>query len=81
MWWIVLGCALAALVILGLAVRSVLRRLPGLRRAVRRLRERESQARTLQESAQVLQDRAAVLGRQAESAQRRIARLTVRRGG
>jgi hypothetical protein len=78
-WWIVLGVFLGALVILGLAVRAVLVRLGGLRRAAMLLQQRQGQALALQEAATALNERVALLNDQVESANRRMALIKARR--
>lgn len=78
--WIVLALVLLALVILALAVRSVVSRLPRLRRAVLALQQRQAQAESLRQQATVLQDRLVVLQGQARVAQQRLARIKAPRG-
>jgi biopolymer transport protein ExbB/TolQ len=71
--WILLAAALLGLVVLTVAVTSPLARLRHLRRAMRRLQQRRTDAGVLQEKAVALQDRLAALGRGATQAQDRIA--------
>jgi hypothetical protein len=68
-----------ALVVLALAVRPVLVRLPRLRRAVGLLRQRQAQAESLQQRATMVQERVAVLQRQAERAQEKITLIKAKR--
>jgi flagellar biosynthesis/type III secretory pathway M-ring protein FliF/YscJ len=74
-WWMVGALLVAAVVILGLAVRPVLMRLGALRRAARALREREAQALALRQAAEALSERAALLGEQADAASRRMTKI------
>jgi hypothetical protein len=78
-WWILLAAFVAALVVLGLAVRPVLTRLGALRRAVLALQRRQAQALALQEAVTVLNDRMAVLNEQVEATNRRMAVIKARR--
>ncbi|HEY3009119.1 MAG TPA: hypothetical protein VGJ63_13795 [Micromonosporaceae bacterium] len=78
-WWIVAALLLAAVVILGLAVRPVLTRLGALRRAAGALHERQAQALALQRAAEALSERAALLGEQADAARRRLTKIKTRR--
>jgi len=77
--WIVLGVLLFAVVILALAVRPVLVRLPRLRRAVLVLMRRQGELEALQRSAVALQERMLVLQRQAGTAQDRLAAVKAKR--
>ncbi|MFI6230178.1 hypothetical protein ACIBCR_23060 [Micromonospora echinospora] len=79
--WIVLAVVLVPLVVLALAVRPVLARLPRLRRAALTLQERQAQAEKLQSTAEVLQERAEGLQRQIAVAQQRVELIKARRGG
>ncbi|MEU6077290.1 hypothetical protein [Micromonospora sp. NPDC047074] len=79
--WIVLAVVLFALVVLGLAVRPVLGRLPRLRRAAVALQRRATEAEALRESAEALQTRAEALQEQLDTTQRRLAVIRARRGG
>ncbi|MFE0588935.1 hypothetical protein [Micromonospora echinospora] len=79
--WIVLAVVLVPLVVLALAVRPVLARLPRLRRAALTLQERQAQAEALQSTAEVLQERAEGLQRQIAVAQQRVELIKARRGG
>jgi len=58
-WWIVAGVLVFGLVCLVLSVLPVLRRLAGLRRAMRRAQQRTAQAQRLQASVEQLQERVA----------------------
>jgi flagellar biosynthesis/type III secretory pathway M-ring protein FliF/YscJ len=78
-WWIVAAVFVAALLVLMLAVRPVLARLGGLRRAVTRLQQRQAQALALQEAAEALNERVVQLGEQVEAANRRRAASKARR--
>lgn len=78
--WIVLAVVLLSLLILALAVRPVLVRLPGLRRAALALQGRQAEAEVLQRSAIDLQDQIVLLQQQAEVTQRRIAVIQAKRG-
>lgn len=77
--WIVLALALLGLVVLAVAARSALSRLPQLRRAIVRLQQRRTEAEVLQEKAIALQDRLAALQRAATYAQERIALIAAKR--
>ncbi|BCL17199.1 MULTISPECIES: hypothetical protein [Micromonospora] len=79
--WIVLAVVLVPLVVLALAVRPVLARLPRLRRAALTLQDRQAQAETLQSTAEVLQERAEGLQRQLATTQHRLELIKARRGG
>ena len=63
--WIVIGVALFSLVVLGLAARPVLARLPELDRAVRRLLLKQEALERLQGKAEALQARALTVAEQA----------------
>ncbi|MGB2571525.1 hypothetical protein ACPFP2_24190 [Micromonospora citrea] len=78
--WIVLAVVLFALVVLALAVRPVVARLPRLRRAVVALQRRQADAEALREAAEVLQVRAEALQQRAELAQDRIELIKAKRG-
>jgi hypothetical protein len=78
--WIVLGVVLLALLVLALAARSVVVRLPGLRRAALALLRRQAEAEALARNAAALQERAEGLQRQAEATQRRLAVIKAKRG-
>ncbi|MGR6320290.1 hypothetical protein Q2K19_24415 [Micromonospora soli] len=78
--WIVLGVVLFALVVLALAVRPVLARLPRLRRAALALQRRQADALALQSAAEALQDRAAALQERSAVTQERLALIKARRG-
>lgn len=78
-WWIVGALLLGAVVILGLAVRPVLMRLGALRKAAESLRERGAQALALQQAAEALSERAALLGEQADAANRWMTKIKTRR--
>ncbi|TDB73965.1 MULTISPECIES: hypothetical protein [unclassified Micromonospora] len=78
--WIVLAVVLFALVVLALAVRPVVARLPRLRRAVLALQRRQTEAEALRETAEALQERAEALQRRAEVTQERVALIRAKRG-
>ncbi|RZU75281.1 hypothetical protein EV384_3813 [Micromonospora kangleipakensis] len=59
--WIVLAVVLFALVVLALAVRPVLARLPRLRRAAVALQGRQAEAEALQARAATAQERVALI--------------------
>lgn len=79
--WIVLAVVLFALVVLALAVRPVVARLPRLRRAAVALQRRQGDAEALREAAEALQARAEALQQRAELAQDRIELIKAKRGG
>jgi heme exporter protein D len=70
-WWIAVGIVVLSLVLLVLVVLSVLRRLPGLRRALVRSRARAADAQALQATVAGLEQRLSEVGGRAESAARR----------
>ncbi|MBQ0894096.1 hypothetical protein KBX37_13485 [Micromonospora sp. U56] len=78
--WIVLAVVLFALVVLALAVRPVLARLPRLRRAALALQRRQADADTLREAAEALSERAETLQRQVETTQQRVELIKAKRG-
>ncbi|MFC0004484.1 hypothetical protein [Micromonospora siamensis] len=78
--WIVLAMLLFALVVLALAVRPVLARLPRLRRAAVALQRRQGEAEALRAAAEELTVRAEELQRRAETAQQRVELIKARRG-
>ncbi|MFE9690303.1 hypothetical protein [Micromonospora sp. NPDC005806] len=78
--WIVLGVVLFALVVLALAVRPVLARLPRLRRAALALQRHQADAVALRSAAEALQDRAVALQERSAVAQERLALIKARRG-
>ena len=73
LWWWVPGLVLFGLVLLGLAMLPVLRRLPALARAGARLQERSAQAETLQMSVAHLQERLEQFQEQVSDVQERSA--------
>ncbi|MEU6205206.1 hypothetical protein ABZ814_16675 [Micromonospora musae] len=79
LWWIVLAVVLATLVLLALAVRGVLARLPGLRRAAVKLQRRQDEALELAGAAQTLQERSEALQRQLAVTQRRMELIKAKR--
>ncbi|MFC3502442.1 hypothetical protein ACIBTV_25350 [Micromonospora sp. NPDC049366] len=79
--WIVLGLVLFALLVLALAVRTVLARLPQLRRAAVALQRRQADAEALAGSAQALQARAESLQEQLLTAQHRMELIKAKRQG
>ncbi|MFY1576812.1 hypothetical protein ACN26Z_18150 [Verrucosispora sp. WMMD703] len=78
--WIVLALVLVPLVLLALAVRPVLARLPRLRRAALALQRRADEATALREAAESLQQRAEGLQSRLETTQRRLTVIKARRG-
>ncbi|SCF24836.1 hypothetical protein GA0074696_3762 [Micromonospora purpureochromogenes] len=78
--WIVLAVVLFALVVLALAVRPVLARLPRLRRAAVALQRRQADADVLREAAEALSERAETLQRQVETTQQRVELIKAKRG-
>lgn len=77
--WIVIGVFLLSLLVLALAVRPVLVRLAGLRRAAMLAMRRQAEVEALQASAMSLQDRVLALQSEAERAQHRAAEWSARR--
>lgn len=75
-----LAVVLLALLILLLAARPVLVRLPRLRQAVLALSRHRAQAESLQQRAGALQERIVALQRQAESAQESFTLIRAGRG-
>ncbi|MFJ6197497.1 hypothetical protein [Micromonospora sp. NPDC092111] len=78
--WIVLAVLLFALVVLALAVRPVLARLPRLRRAAVALQGRRAEADALRAAAEALQERVETLQRQSETTQQRVELIRAKRG-
>ncbi|MER5454805.1 MULTISPECIES: hypothetical protein [unclassified Micromonospora] len=78
--WIVLALVLVPLVVLALAVRPVLARLPHLRRAVGRLQRRADEAVALSAAAESLQQRAESLQSRLETTEQRLTLIRARRG-
>lgn len=78
--WIVVGVVLFAFVVLALAVRPVLARLPRLRRAALALQGRQAEAEALRSAAEVLQERAEALQERVTVVQERTALIKARRG-
>ncbi|WP_433495957.1 hypothetical protein ACQP26_14540 [Micromonospora sp. CA-248089] len=78
--WIVLGVVLFALVVLALAIRPVVSRLPGLRRSALALQRRAAEAESLRSAAEQLQARAESLQERSMLAQERIALIKAKRG-
>jgi hypothetical protein len=74
-WWVVGAIGLLGLVLLGLAARTVLLRLPALRRAMARLEQRAAQAQALQASVEALQERMVGLQEQAETVRTGVATI------
>ncbi|GIG87522.1 hypothetical protein [Plantactinospora endophytica] len=79
--WIVLAAVLFGLLVLGLAVRRVLTRLPRLQRAALALQDRQQQAEDLQRVALTVQDRAEAMQQQVETLQQRLVLIRTKRGG
>ncbi|SBT41972.1 hypothetical protein [Micromonospora auratinigra] len=78
--WIVVGVVVVAFVVLGLAVRPVLARLPRLRRAALALQGRQAEALALQSAAEELQQRAEALQERVLVAQQRTELIKAKRG-
>jgi flagellar biosynthesis/type III secretory pathway M-ring protein FliF/YscJ len=78
--WIVVALVVVPLLLLGLAVRPVLARLPRLRRAALALQRRAGEAEALQEAAETLQARAEALQERLDTTQRRLAVIKAKRG-
>lgn len=78
--WIVLAVVLVGLLVLALAVRRVLTRLPRLQRAALALQRRQEQADDLQRAALGVQDRAEAMQQQVEVLQRRLVVIRAKRG-
>jgi len=78
--WIVLGAAVLGLLVLALAARPVLARLPELARALRRLEDRQTRAQALGDELALLQERAESVRRQTVVTQERIAVIKAARG-
>ncbi|SCG42416.1 hypothetical protein [Micromonospora humi] len=78
--WIVLGVVLFALVMLALAVRPVVARLPRLRRSAMALQRRAAEAESLRSAAEDLQARAEALQERAAVAQQRVTLIKAKRG-
>ena len=77
--WIVLAVVLLPLVVLALAVRPVLTRLPHLRRASVALQRRAAEAAALRETAEALQQRAEGIQQQLDTAQHHLALIKAKR--
>ncbi|MEV0002730.1 hypothetical protein AB0H28_10630 [Micromonospora sp. NPDC050980] len=78
--WIVLGVVLFALVVLALAVRPVVARLPRLRRSALALQRRAAEAESLRSATEALQARAEGLQARAAVAQQRVTLIKAKRG-
>lgn len=78
--WIVLAVVLVGLLVLGLAIRRVLSRLPRLQRAALALQRRQEQAEDLQRVALAVQDRAEALQQQVDTMQRHVILIKAKRG-
>jgi biopolymer transport protein ExbB/TolQ len=78
--WIVIAVVVVALIILGASVLSVLGRLSGLDRAMRRLLLRREQAEKLQGDVQELQQVIAGLEQRAQTAQEQVAAIKAGQG-
>lgn len=77
--WIVVALVLVPLVLLGLAARPVVARLPRLRRAALALQRHGTEAEALREAAESLQARAEQLQERLDSTQRRLALIRAKR--
>lgn len=78
--WIVVGVVLFAFVVLALAVRPVVARLPRLRRAALALQGRQVEAEALRVAAEALQQRAEALQERVAVVQERMTLIKARRG-
>jgi len=78
--WIVVAVVVSAFVVLGLAARPVLVRLPRLRRAALRLQQRQQQAESLLAGATALQGRAEVMQRTLATTEQRLTIIKAKRG-
>jgi outer membrane murein-binding lipoprotein Lpp len=78
--WIVIGAAVLGLLVLALAARPVLARLPELARALRRLADRQARAEELGAQLTELQERVEAVQQRAVVAQERIAVIKAGRG-
>ncbi|MEV0717819.1 hypothetical protein [Asanoa sp. NPDC050611] len=78
--WIVIGAAVLGLLVLALAARPVLARLPELARALRRLEDRQARAEEIGAQLADLQERAEAVQQRAVVAQERIAVIKAGRG-
>ncbi|GIF67380.1 hypothetical protein Ais01nite_54150 [Asanoa ishikariensis] len=78
--WIVIGAAVLGLLLLALAARPVLARLPELARALRRLEDRQARAEQLGTQLADLQERVEAVQERAVTAQERIAIIKAGRG-
>lgn len=78
--WIVIGAAVLGLLVLAVAARPVLARLPELARALRRLEDRQARAQALATDLAAVRERAEAVRRQAVVAQERIAVIKAGRG-
>ncbi|GAA5181064.1 hypothetical protein GCM10023322_14820 [Rugosimonospora acidiphila] len=74
-WWIVTGVVVIAVVVLVLVVLPVLRRLPGLRRAAMKIRQRAVDTQELQNSVSALQERLAQVSAHVEATRDRAAEI------
>lgn len=80
-WWILLGGLVLGLLVLALAARPVLARLPALHRAVSRLQRRAEEAQQMQAGVEKLAVGAQALARSVPSRPRRAAGEIGRRAG
>ncbi|SNT63751.1 hypothetical protein SAMN05421812_115211 [Asanoa hainanensis] len=78
--WIVIGAAVLGLLLLALAARPVLARLPELARALRRLEDRQARAEQLSVKLADLKEQAEAVRERAVTAQERIAVIKAGRG-
>ncbi|MEV4537620.1 hypothetical protein AB0J82_27965 [Asanoa sp. NPDC049518] len=78
--WIVIGAAVLGLLLLALAARPVLARLPELARALRRLEDRQARAEQLGAKLAELQEEVEAVQQRAVVAQERIAVIKAGRG-
>jgi hypothetical protein len=78
--WIVIAVVVLGLVLLGIAGMSVVRRLPELDRAMRKLMRRQEEALKLQADAEQLQRTILAVQHKAEIAQEQVAVIKAGRG-
>jgi hypothetical protein len=78
-WLILLGGLILGLIILVLAARPLLVRLPALQRALVKAQRQAERAQSLQASALVLQEQVTALERKSQTTQSRLARIKAAR--
>jgi biopolymer transport protein ExbB/TolQ len=79
--WIVISAFVLGVIVLIASVAAVLRRLSGLRAAIRRARRRQAEATALQHSVESLTETLAGVQERAGTAQQRLAAIQAGRGG